>query len=63
MERSFGTFELKKIIQAIDKAALKAGVKSLRIILCGGLAAIAYGMEERVYFVTFLVSLPRLNLW
>ncbi|RJQ41084.1 MAG: hypothetical protein C4550_02430 [Nitrospiraceae bacterium] len=47
MERSIGTDKLKPVIQAIDRAAHKAGVKNLRIILCGGLAAIAYGLEER----------------
>lgn len=47
MERSIGISQLKSIIRTIDLAAQKAGVKNLRIILCGGLAAIAYGLEER----------------
>jgi|GEM_PF-3228696 len=47
MERSIGIDKLKSVIQTIDIAAQKAGVKELRIILCGGLAAIAYGLEER----------------
>jgi len=47
MERSIGTRELKKTILAINRAAEKAGIKNLRVILCGGLAAIAYGMKER----------------
>lgn len=48
MERSIGIDELKTAIQSIDRATQKAGVRDLRIILCGGLAAIAYGLEERV---------------
>ncbi|GBE31954.1 hypothetical protein BMS3Bbin05_00859 [bacterium BMS3Bbin05] len=47
MERSLGTDELKAVIRAMDEAAGKAGAKNVRIILCGGLAAIAYGMEGR----------------
>lgn len=47
MERSIGTDKLKTVIRAIDRAAQKAGAKDLRIIFCGGLAAIAYGLEER----------------
>jgi len=47
MERSIGTDKLKSVIQTIDRAAQKAGVKDLRIIICGGLAAIAYGLEKR----------------
>ncbi len=47
MERSIRTDKLKLIVQTIDRAAKKAGVKDLRVILCGGLALIAYGMEER----------------
>lgn len=50
MERSIGADKLKTIIKAIDRAAQKAGAKNLRIILCGGLAAIAYGLEERATF-------------
>jgi hypothetical protein len=47
MERSIGTRELEKTILAVDRAAEKAGIKNLQVILCGGLAAIAYGMGER----------------
>lgn len=47
MERSIGINKLKSIIHALDRAAQKAGVKNVRIILCGGLAAIAYGLHER----------------
>lgn len=47
MERSIGINKLKAVIQSIDSAACKAGVKNLRVIICGGLAAIAYGLEER----------------
>lgn len=47
MERSIGTDKLKAVIQAIDRAAQKANVKDLRIIICGGLAAIAYGLKKR----------------
>lgn len=48
MERSIGTDKLRPVVQAIDRAAQRAGVRDLRIILCGGLAAIAYGLEERI---------------
>lgn len=47
MERSIRTNKLKFVIKAIDRAAKKAEIKGLRIILCGGLATIAYGFEER----------------
>jgi len=47
MERSIRTDKLKSIVQSIDRAAKKAGIKDLRVILCVGLATIAYGMEER----------------
>jgi len=47
MERSSRTGSLKSIIRALDSAAGKAGVNGLSIIICGGLAAIAYGMPER----------------
>lgn len=48
MERNIGTHELKHAIAALDNAAQKAGIKGLRVILCGGLAAIAYGIKNRV---------------
>ena len=48
MERNIGTDKLKDAIEALDKAAQKTGAKNLRVILCGGLAAIAYGINERV---------------
>lgn len=50
MERDSGSDKLKQAIIALDKAAQKTGIKGLRVILCGGLAAIAYGILERVTF-------------
>lgn len=47
MERSSRIGSLKSIVRALDSAAGKAGVAGLKIIICGGLAAIAYGMPER----------------
>ena len=47
MERSDRMDSLKFVIQALDAVAGKAGVKGVRIIICGGLAVIAYGMTER----------------
>ena len=47
MERSDRIDSLKFVIHSLDAAAGKAGVKDVRIIICGGLAAIAYGMPER----------------
>ena len=47
MERSDRIDSLKFVIHSLDAAADKAGVKDVRIIICGGLAAIAYGMPER----------------
>ena len=41
MERSDRMDSLKFVIQALDAAAGKAGAKGVRIIICGGLAAIA----------------------
>ncbi len=48
MERKSGTDKLKDAIEALDIAAQKTGAKNLRVILCGGLAAIAYRIHERV---------------
>ncbi|MBI4690244.1 MAG: hypothetical protein HY754_08270 [Nitrospirae bacterium] len=47
MERSIGIDKLKAVVRSVDIAAQKAGARDLRIILCGGLATIAYGLEER----------------
>ncbi|MBI5664899.1 MAG: hypothetical protein HZC49_07415 [Nitrospirae bacterium] len=47
MERSARIGSLKSVIRALDIAAGKAGVNGLKVIICGGLAAIAYGMPER----------------
>lgn len=47
MERGIGINKLKTVILDMDKAAQKAGIKGLQVILCGGLAAIAYGIKER----------------
>lgn len=50
MERSIGSEQLKFVLQSLDQAAKKAGLKKPKIILCDGLAAIAYGLEERATF-------------
>lgn len=47
MERSIGIDSLKSVIRAIDTAAGKSGVNNLKVIICGGLAVMAYGMTER----------------
>ena len=50
MERDIGSDKLKRAILALDKAADKTRIKGLRVILCGGLAVIAYGIHKRVTF-------------
>lgn len=47
MERSPRIGSLNSVIRALDATAGKAGIKNLKIILCGGLATIAYGMPKR----------------
>ena len=47
MERNNRISSLNSVIRSLDAAAGKAGTKKLKIIICGGLAAIAYGMPER----------------
>ncbi|MBI5056409.1 MAG: hypothetical protein HZB61_07330 [Nitrospirae bacterium] len=47
MERSARIGSLKSVIRALDTAAGKADINGLKVIICGGLAAIAYGMAER----------------
>lgn len=47
MERGAGAGSLKSIIHALDRAAGEAGLAGVKIIVCGGLAAIAYGMSGR----------------
>jgi len=47
VERNTRINSLKSVIRALDTAAGKAGVKHLKVIICGGLAAIAYGMKDR----------------
>ncbi|MBI5181676.1 MAG: hypothetical protein HZA06_02060 [Nitrospirae bacterium] len=47
MERGIGADKLKAVIRSLDTAARKAGIKKLKVIVCGGLAVIAYGMTDR----------------
>lgn len=47
MERGIGADKLKAVIRSLDTAAKKAGIKKLKVIVCGGLAVIAYGMTDR----------------
>lgn len=47
MERNNRISSLNSAIRSLDAAVEKAGIKKLKIIICGGLAAIAYGMPER----------------
>lgn len=47
MERSSRIGSLKSVILSLDAAAGKAGINGLKVIICGGLAMIAYGMPER----------------
>lgn len=50
MERGIGADKLKAVIRSLDTAAKKAGIKKLKVIVCGGLAVIAYGMTDRQTF-------------
>lgn len=47
MERNHRINEIIDIIRILDLAAGKAGVNNLKVIICGGIAMIAYGMTER----------------
>lgn len=47
MERGIGADKLKAVIRNLDDAAKRAGIKKLKVIICGGLAVIAYGMTNR----------------
>ncbi len=47
MERGIGADRLKAVIRKLDTAAKKVGIKKLKVIICGGLAVIAYGKADR----------------
>lgn len=47
MERGSRIGGLKSVVRSLDAAAGKAGINGLRVIICGGLAMMAYGMPER----------------